>query len=123
VLGCTVGAGQTITALMIGEVLASLRADQVAVLDLNPGERSLAQRAKARPALNQAASLGPSRLEVLSQEQVIGRRQDGGTGGQAPARGQDGGTGGQAPARGQDGGTGGQAPARGQDGGTGELAP
>jgi hypothetical protein len=79
VLGCTVGAGQTITALLIGEVLASLRADRVAVLDLNPGERSLAQRARARPALSQAASLGPSRLEVLGQEQLVERDQDDGT--------------------------------------------
>ena len=42
VLGCTVGAGQTVTTLLTGEVLASLRDDQVAVLDLNPG-RGLAR--------------------------------------------------------------------------------
>jgi TcpE family len=87
VLGCTVGAGQTITTLLTGEMLASLRADQVAVLDLNPGATSLAQRAKARPALNQAASLGPSRLEILGQDQVIGARQGGGPDELAQARG------------------------------------
>jgi MinD-like ATPase involved in chromosome partitioning or flagellar assembly len=65
VLGCTVGAGQTCTALLTGEVLASLRSDEVAVLDLNPGPASLAERAVARPALSQAASLTSSRLTVL----------------------------------------------------------
>ena len=45
VLGCTVGAGQTMTTLMTGEVLASLRDEPVAVLDLNPGRGSLAERA------------------------------------------------------------------------------
>jgi len=65
VLGCTVGAGQTMTALLTGEVLASLRADNVAVLDLNPGSGSLARRAESRPALSQAGSLGPSRLVVV----------------------------------------------------------
>src|SRR6266487_1913636 len=47
VLGCTVGAGPTMTALLTGEVLASLRDEQIAVLDLNPGTGSLAQRARA----------------------------------------------------------------------------
>jgi len=65
VLGCTVGAGQTVTALLTAEVLASLRSDRVAVLDLNPGPASLARRAQARPALSQAASLASSRLTVL----------------------------------------------------------
>jgi MinD-like ATPase involved in chromosome partitioning or flagellar assembly len=66
VLGCTVGAGQTVTTLLIGEVLASLRSDQIAVLDLNPGSGSLVRRALQRPALGQAASLSPSRLTVLA---------------------------------------------------------
>lgn len=65
VLGCTVGAGQTVVTLLAGEVLASLRSDPIAVLDLNPGAESLARQAQRRPALGQAASLGPSRLEVL----------------------------------------------------------
>ncbi len=68
VLGCTVGAGQTITTLLTGEVLAGLRADSVAVLDLNPSAESLARRAQLRPALGQAASLSESRLAVLSGE-------------------------------------------------------
>ena len=50
VLGCTVGAGQTITTLMIAEVLASLRSDLVAALDLNPGQASLASLARTAPA-------------------------------------------------------------------------
>jgi MinD-like ATPase involved in chromosome partitioning or flagellar assembly len=65
VLGCTVGAGQTMTALLTGEVLASLRPDQVAVMDLNPGPGSLARRAEGRPALSQAALTGRSRLAVI----------------------------------------------------------
>ena len=64
-LGCTVGAGQTITTLLAGEVLSSLRHDQVAVMDLNPGPGSLARRAEARPAPSQAALTGRSRLVVI----------------------------------------------------------
>ncbi len=64
-LGCTVGAGQTTTTLLTGEVLASLRPDQVAVMDLNPGSGSLARRAEGRPALSQAALTGRSRLVVI----------------------------------------------------------
>jgi len=77
VLGCTVGAGQTMTTLLTGEVLASLRADQVAVLDLNPGAGSLTQCALSRPAVSQAASLGSSRLEVLGQGRTAAGGQDG----------------------------------------------
>jgi MinD-like ATPase involved in chromosome partitioning or flagellar assembly len=44
VLGCTGGAGQTMTVLMIGQVLAALRETPVAALDLNPGHNSLAAR-------------------------------------------------------------------------------
>jgi hypothetical protein len=77
VLGCTVGAGQTVTALLTGEVLAGLRADQVAVIDLNPGNASLTQRARSRPALSQAASLGSSRLEVLGQPWTASDDQEG----------------------------------------------
>ncbi len=81
VLGCTVGAGQTMTALMTGEVLASLRADQVAVLDLNPGARSLTERARTAPMVTRDPAgpggapgrggagdqpLRSSRLEVIS---------------------------------------------------------
>ncbi|HET9898197.1 MAG TPA: TcpE family conjugal transfer membrane protein [Streptosporangiaceae bacterium] len=66
VLGCTVGAGQTVTTLLTGELLASLRTDLVAVLDLNPGPVSLAHRALMRPALSRAASAGQSRLAILA---------------------------------------------------------
>jgi MinD-like ATPase involved in chromosome partitioning or flagellar assembly len=63
-----VGAGQTVTALLTGELLASLRDDQVAVLDLNPGPGSLAQRARAVPALTESRPPAPSRLEVVTRE-------------------------------------------------------
>jgi MinD-like ATPase involved in chromosome partitioning or flagellar assembly len=49
VLGCTSGAGQTATALMLGQLLASLRAEPVAALDLNPGEGSLTRQLRCRP--------------------------------------------------------------------------
>jgi MinD-like ATPase involved in chromosome partitioning or flagellar assembly len=42
VLGCTSGAGQSVTALMTGHILAAVREVPVAVLDLNPGDESLA---------------------------------------------------------------------------------
>ena len=41
-LGCTRGAGQTVTALMTGHVLAVVRGIPVAALDLTPGPASLA---------------------------------------------------------------------------------
>jgi len=44
VLGCTRGAGQTVTALVTGHILAAVRGDAVAALDLNPGTTSLAAR-------------------------------------------------------------------------------
>ena len=53
VLGCTRGAGQTTTALLAGDMLASLRAEPVAVLDLNPGRGSLSERAAEIPGLVQ----------------------------------------------------------------------
>jgi MinD-like ATPase involved in chromosome partitioning or flagellar assembly len=45
VLGCTVGAGQTVATLMLADVLASLRGEPVAALDLNPGLASLTELA------------------------------------------------------------------------------
>jgi len=56
VLGCTVGAGQTVTALMLGDLLAGLRAEPVAALDLNPGPASLTALAGA-PAITVSALL------------------------------------------------------------------
>jgi MinD-like ATPase involved in chromosome partitioning or flagellar assembly len=50
VLGCTSGAGQTVTALLTARLLASLRCEPVGALDLNPGSGSLARRAGAEPA-------------------------------------------------------------------------
>src|SRR5204863_4699107 len=44
VLGCTRGAGQTVTALMVGHILAAVRGGPVAALDLTPGPTSLAAR-------------------------------------------------------------------------------
>jgi len=67
-LGCTVGAGQTMTALMVGEVLAGMRSDRVAVLDLNPGSGSVTRRAESRPALSQAALATSSRLTVIGPQ-------------------------------------------------------
>jgi MinD-like ATPase involved in chromosome partitioning or flagellar assembly len=46
-LGCTRGAGQTVTALMTGHILAAARGVPVAALDLNPGGTSLAARSTA----------------------------------------------------------------------------
>jgi len=42
VVGCARGAGQSVTALMAGRVLAALRGIPVAALDLYPGQASLA---------------------------------------------------------------------------------
>jgi MinD-like ATPase involved in chromosome partitioning or flagellar assembly len=58
VLGCTVGAGQTVTAWMIAELLASLRGEPVAALDLNPGPASLKELA-GLPAIPVSTLLGP----------------------------------------------------------------
>ena len=44
VLGCTRGAGQTVTVLMTGHILAVVRGIPVAALDLTPGPTSLAAR-------------------------------------------------------------------------------
>ncbi|MGD0066587.1 MAG: hypothetical protein ABSB76_24470 [Streptosporangiaceae bacterium] len=55
VLGCTRGAGQTVTALMTGHILAAARGVPVAALDLNPGSTSLA--ARSTPAVSLAALL------------------------------------------------------------------
>ena len=56
VLGCTVGAGQTVTALMLADLLAGLRAEPVAALDLNPGPASLTELAGV-PAITVSALL------------------------------------------------------------------
>ena len=56
-LGCTSGAGQTMTALVTGQLLVALRGDPVAALDLSPGQGSLTRQAQASPALTVAALL------------------------------------------------------------------
>lgn len=55
VLGCTSSAGQSVTALMIGHVMAAVRDVPVAAVDLNPGDASLATR--IAPATSVAALL------------------------------------------------------------------
>jgi MinD-like ATPase involved in chromosome partitioning or flagellar assembly len=57
VLGCTVGAGQTVTTLMVADLLASLRGEAVAALDLNSGRPSLTELARATPAATVPALL------------------------------------------------------------------
>ena len=59
-LGCTSGAGQTVTALMTGQLLAALRGVPVAAIDLNPGHGSLIGQAQTAPALTVAAFLAGS---------------------------------------------------------------
>ncbi|GHD36080.1 hypothetical protein GCM10007147_43150 [Nocardiopsis kunsanensis] len=44
VLGCTGGAGQTVTGLMIGHTLAAHRDDRVVAVDVNPGPNGLSRR-------------------------------------------------------------------------------
>jgi MinD-like ATPase involved in chromosome partitioning or flagellar assembly len=82
VLGCTVGAGQTVTTLMLADVLAQLRSEPVAALDLNPGPASLAEQARAPAAATVGALLagaerarqtvhfsrGRARLDVIAQD-------------------------------------------------------
>ena len=51
VLGCTGGAGQTVTTLLTGQLLASLRDEPVAVLDLATGQGTLTDQARLIPLL------------------------------------------------------------------------
>jgi hypothetical protein len=51
VLGSTAGAGQTVTALLTGQLLASLRGEPVAVLDLSAGPGSVTELARQIPRL------------------------------------------------------------------------
>ncbi|WP_285732437.1 TcpE family conjugal transfer membrane protein [Nocardiopsis sp. ATB16-24] len=48
VLGCTGGAGQTVTTVMIGHTLAAHRDDLVVAVDTNPGPNGLSRRAGAQ---------------------------------------------------------------------------
>jgi hypothetical protein len=87
VLGCTGGAGQTVTALMTGYMLASLREHPVAVVDLHDGTlaryrapaawldeilagRPPQQVTSARPdGLNPTPKPNPARLDVIASHQ------------------------------------------------------
>lgn len=84
VLGCTGGAGQTVTALMLGHTLARHRQDRSVAVDLNPGAGSLARRSRVETpetltsllaraetvrgylAMRAYTSQSPSRLETLA---------------------------------------------------------
>jgi MinD-like ATPase involved in chromosome partitioning or flagellar assembly len=83
VLGCTVGAGQTVTALILADLLARLRSEPVAAVDLNPGPASLAEQAQAPLAATVSTLLaggeparqsagfgvrGRGRLDVIAQD-------------------------------------------------------
>jgi MinD-like ATPase involved in chromosome partitioning or flagellar assembly len=77
VLGCTRGAGQTVTALMTAHILAAARGVPVAALDLNPGATSLA--ARRSPAIEIAALLAgrePDALAGREPDALAGREPD-----------------------------------------------
>lgn len=46
VLGCTGGAGQTVTTLMLGHTFATYRDDRIIAVDVNPGPGGLARRTR-----------------------------------------------------------------------------
>ncbi len=71
-LGCTSGAGQTMTALVTGQLLVALRGDPVAALDLSPGHGSLTRQAQASPALTVAALLADASADVVPGSPVSG---------------------------------------------------
>jgi MinD-like ATPase involved in chromosome partitioning or flagellar assembly len=83
VLGCTRGAGQTVTAMMTGHILAAARGIPIAALDLNPGATSLAARSAPAGSLadllagrepDQRASAGSgARLDVIADPPGAGR--------------------------------------------------
>ncbi len=87
VLGCTVGAGQTVSTLMLADVLASNRGEAVAALDLNPGRSSLAELARTVPVATARgllageppaapAARGRGRLDVIAHEAMMDGRRD-----------------------------------------------
>jgi MinD-like ATPase involved in chromosome partitioning or flagellar assembly len=78
VVGCTVGAGQTVTTLMLADLLASLRGQPVAALDLNPAPGSLGELAAPRPTLavrSLLAGPAPSGRQAHNGHQPRGRGQ------------------------------------------------
>jgi hypothetical protein len=62
ILGCTAGAGQTTTTLLTGHLLASLRGEAVAVLDIGAGQGSLTEQARQIPRLlpGRQGEVGPA---------------------------------------------------------------
>ncbi len=85
VLGCTVGAGQSVTTLMLADVLASLRTEPVAALDLNPGQAALTELAHCAPAASARGLLagqqagrprGPGQLDLITHDSVADGRPD-----------------------------------------------
>ncbi len=87
VLGTTAGAGQTVTVLLTGQLLSSLRGEAVAVVDLSAGPGSLTERARQIPRLlpgrqpgsgaGARGQGGPARDRAL---QVVTAAEDAGTG-------------------------------------------
>ena len=71
VLGCTAGAGQTVTTLLAGHLLATLRSEPVAVLDLSAGPGSLTEQARQIPRLL------PGRRNPARSEEPRSRRERG----------------------------------------------
>jgi hypothetical protein len=110
VLGCTRGAGQTTTVLLAGDMLASLRDEPVAVLDLNPGRNSLAEQAAAIPGLVADPLDAPRLVEGGAWTQAGGRP---GSGGPAGSGGRPGSGGTPSPGSGR--------PDAGQPGGSGPV--
>jgi TcpE family len=60
-LGCTGGAGQTTVAALTARTLAALRAEPVAVLDLNPGHGSMSEQLREAPAVKEHPPSGTDR--------------------------------------------------------------
>jgi MinD-like ATPase involved in chromosome partitioning or flagellar assembly len=71
VLGCTAGAGQTVTTLLTGHLLASLRGEAVAVLDVSAGPGSLTEQARQIPRLL------PGRRTAAPSEEPAPKRERG----------------------------------------------
>lgn len=85
VLGCTVGAGQSVTTLMLADVLASLRTEPVAALDLNPGQTGLTELADCAPVASARGLLagqqagcprGPGQFDLITHDSVADGRPD-----------------------------------------------
>jgi hypothetical protein len=90
ILGCTTGAGQTVTAMMVGYMLASLREQPVAVVDLHDGTLAryrapsawldeilagrppLAIRPTRPDGLHPTPKANPARLDVIASHEPLG---------------------------------------------------